>query len=140
MRGAVGIGADFVSRTLPFSLGDDSLGRVSVGLELRRLRIFLRLRFLVADEDVLPPGENRTSLLRSSVVGADLHQRRLRGKGLGDVRINLGLKAGSIRALCGIWANRKSFLLAPGSRADRVGQQATADCFDRNVRPDSDLI
>ena len=29
------------------------------------------------------------------------------------------------RALCGIWANSKSFLLAPGSRADRVGQQAT---------------
>jgi hypothetical protein len=28
-------------------------------------------------------------------------------------------------ALCGIWANSKSFLLAPGSRADRVGQQAT---------------
>lgn len=28
-------------------------------------------------------------------------------------------------SLCGIWANSKSFLLAPGSRADRVGQQAT---------------
>ena len=43
--------------------------------------------------------------------------------------------------LCGVWANSKSFLLARGRRADRVGQQAhTADCFDRNVRPDSDLI
>ena len=27
--------------------------------------------------------------------------------------------------LCGIWANSKSFLLARGRRADRVGQQAT---------------
>jgi hypothetical protein len=30
-----------------------------------------------------------------------------------------------VGTLCGIWANSKSFLLAPGSRADRVGQQAT---------------
>ncbi|WP_260473034.1 hypothetical protein [Edaphobacter aggregans] len=37
--------------------------------------------------------------------------------------------------------NIKPFLLAPGSRADRVGQQATQRTgFDRNVRPDSDLI
>ena len=27
--------------------------------------------------------------------------------------------------LCGVWANSKSFLLARGRRADRVGQQAT---------------
>jgi hypothetical protein len=44
-------------------------------------------------------------------------------------------------ALCGIWANSKSFLLARSHRADRVGPAGdTADCFDRNVRPDSDLI
>jgi hypothetical protein len=32
---------------------------------------------------------------------------------------------GGVTALCGIWANSKSFLLARGRRADRVGQQAT---------------
>jgi hypothetical protein len=30
-----------------------------------------------------------------------------------------------VGALCGIWANSKSFLLARSCRADRVGQQAT---------------
>jgi uncharacterized protein YbcI len=30
-----------------------------------------------------------------------------------------------VSALCGIWANSESFLLARSSRADRVGQQAT---------------
>ena len=39
--------------------------------------------------------------------------------------INLGLEALGIGALCGIWANSKSFLLARSRRADRVGQQAT---------------
>jgi hypothetical protein len=42
-----------------------------------------------------------------------------------DVRSYFSLIARAIEALCGIWANSKSFLLAPGSRADRVGQQAT---------------
>jgi hypothetical protein len=44
-------------------------------------------------------------------------------------------------ALCGIWANSESFLLARSRRADRVGPAGdAADCFDRNVWPDSDLI
>src|SRR5438876_1397207 len=44
-------------------------------------------------------------------------------------------------ALCGIWADSKSFLPARSHRADQVGPAGdTADCFDRNVRPDSDLI
>ena len=42
-----------------------------------------------------------------------------------DVRLNLAVIAGGVNALCGIWANTKSFLLARGRRADRVGQQAT---------------
>jgi hypothetical protein len=36
--------------------------------------------------------------------------------------------------------NSKPLLLARSRRADRVGQQATADCFDQNVRLGSDLI
>jgi len=37
--------------------------------------------------------------------------------------------------------NSKFFLLARSRRSDRVCQEATQrDCFDRRVRPDSDLI
>ena len=44
---------------------------------------------------------------------------------LGNMGIDLRVVAGGVDALCGIWENSKPFLLAPGSRADRVGQQAT---------------
>jgi hypothetical protein len=55
--------------------------------------------------------------------------------------VDLRPEALRIGALCGIWANSKFFLLARSRRADRVGSAGhTADCFDRNVRPDSDLI
>ena len=58
-----------------------------------------------------------------------------------DVRLNLAVIAGGVNASCGIWANSKSFLLARGRRADRVGQQATQRTASTgNVRPDSDLI
>jgi hypothetical protein len=39
-----------------------------------------------------------------------------------DVDFNLELIAGRIEALCGIWANCKSFLLALRRRADRVSR------------------
>ena len=60
-----------------------------------------------------------------AIGGADLDELRLRCDLLGNVSGNLGLIAAWVGALCGIWANSKSFLLAPGRRADRVGQQAT---------------
>jgi hypothetical protein len=47
----------------------------------------------------------------------------------------------TIRALCGNWANSKSF--RAGSRPPRRPRGSaghTADSFDRNVGPDSDLI
>ena len=45
-------------------------------------------------------------------------------------------------ALCGIWANRKCFLLARSRRrADRLGQRATQrTASTRSVSPDSDLV
>ena len=57
----------------------------------------------------------------------------IRGDGLEDSMSlylvqQIGRKANirvETRTVCGIWANSKSFLLAPGRRADRVGQQAT---------------
>jgi hypothetical protein len=44
---------------------------------------------------------------------------------LACVWIDRDLHIAGTDALCGIWANSKSFLLARGRRADRVGQQAT---------------
>jgi hypothetical protein len=55
----------------------------------------------------------------------DLNQFRLRGNLALDMNRELDVIAIGVHALCGIWANSKSFLLAPGRRADRVGQQAT---------------
>jgi hypothetical protein len=54
-----------------------------------------------------------------------LHQAGRLDDPLRDVRVELAVKAFGVSALCGIWANSKSFLLAPGSRVDRVGQQGT---------------
>jgi hypothetical protein len=39
--------------------------------------------------------------------------------------VDLRPEALRVGALCGIWANSKSFLLGRSRRADRVGQQAT---------------
>jgi hypothetical protein len=58
------------------------------------------------------------------VVVRNLRQAGHLGDLLRDVRVELEVKAFGVSALCGIWANSKSFL-APASRADRVGQQAT---------------
>jgi hypothetical protein len=49
-----------------------------------------------------------------------LHELGLVGEGLGNVGIDLRLIADGIGALCGIWANCKSFLLALRRRAARV--------------------
>jgi hypothetical protein len=42
--------------------------------------------------------------------------------GLRDMGFDLGLIAGGIGTLCGIWANCKSFLLAPRRRACQSGR------------------
>jgi hypothetical protein len=56
------------------------------------------------------------------LCGADLDKLRL-GSDLGlNVRFQLGGVAIWIGALCGIWANCKSFLLALRRRADRVSR------------------
>jgi hypothetical protein len=55
----------------------------------------------------------------------NLNKLRLAFQRLRHVRVDLSAKAVGVAALCGIWANSRSFLLAPSRRADRVGQQAT---------------
>jgi hypothetical protein len=49
-----------------------------------------------------------------------LYQLRFGCDGLADVRFDLRGVAFRIGALCGIWANCKSFLLARRRRVDRV--------------------
>jgi hypothetical protein len=49
-----------------------------------------------------------------------LHELGLGRNGLRHMSIDLALIAGGVGALCGIWANSKSFLLALRRRADRV--------------------
>jgi hypothetical protein len=62
-------------------------------------------------------GENGTAFLLLSMKRADLDELGLGCNRRGDMRVHLGLIVAWIGALCGIWANRKSFLLAPRRRA-----------------------
>ena len=104
---------------------DNGFGRKLARLELRADRLFFVGGLLGTDFDILVAGNGGTPILVLSIRRADLDQLRLRGDGLPDVHLQLDGVAFRIGALCGIWANSKSFLLAPGRRADRVGQQAT---------------
>ena len=125
MYGTRGIGAHFVDGTNIAAFGDDGVGGVLTHLELRTLGLLFGLRFLVPDGDVLVARENLAAFRRFAIRGTDLHQLRLRCDLLSDMRTDLGLIAVRIGALCGIWANSKSFLLAPCRRAPRVSQLAT---------------
>jgi len=82
-------------------------------------------RLLLADFDVFVAGNSFHSIGLLFVCRADLHKLRSGGDLGLHVRVQFGGIAIRVGTLCGIWANSKSFLLAPGSRADRVGQQAT---------------
>ena len=55
--------------------------------------------------------------------------------GLGKVCGHLGLIAGRIGALCGIWANCKSFLSAPHRRATRVRRVELTASSPREMNP-----
>jgi len=55
----------------------------------------------------------------------NLHKGRFAFERFRHISVDLRPEVLRIGALCGIWANSKSFLLARSRRADRVGQQAT---------------
>jgi len=109
----LGIGAHAFGFALLGAFGDDGLGRELARLELRALGVLFRSRFLIADRGVLVARQNRAAFLLSAVSRADLDYFRSGGNGLGHVRCEFRLVATRIDALCGIWANCKSFLLAP---------------------------
>jgi hypothetical protein len=60
-----------------------------------------------------------TLLFRAAPRGLKLHKLRPCGKLPVDVCGRLHLVAGRVKALCGIWANCKSFLLVPRRHAGR---------------------
>jgi hypothetical protein len=55
----------------------------------------------------------------------NLHKGRFAFERFRHMSVDLRAEALRVGALCGIWANSKSFLLARSRRAGRVGQQAT---------------
>src|SRR6202011_798713 len=73
MNGASGIGADLVDFALAVAIRDDGLGGELAGLVLRPLRLFLVLRLLRRDSDVLATRHDSASLRRFRVACADLH-------------------------------------------------------------------
>jgi hypothetical protein len=85
MHRAGGIGADLVDGANVAAFGDDGLGGELAHLELRALRLFFRLRLVVADGNVLVAGERGAAFLLYAVGGADLHELRFRRNRLGKV-------------------------------------------------------
>jgi hypothetical protein len=95
-------------------------GRVFAGFELRAHRLAFGRRLLWSDFGVLVARQRRAAFLLLAVGRADWHQLGLRCNGLGNMGIDLRVVAVWVGALCGIWANRKSFQLAPRRRAARM--------------------
>jgi len=120
-------GAGRLCTNLPqFSLVDtirhNGLGGVLAGFELRPFRFLRCVGLLLADFNVLVAGDRLLAFRLLLVCRADLDKFRL-GRNLGfNVRVQFGGIAIRVGALCGIWANCKSFLLALRRRADRVSR------------------
>jgi hypothetical protein len=83
--------------------------------------VLLCVRVLRLDLDVLVAGQGGAVGGRCRSIGRrNLYQLWLGRNGLRDESVQLGLVAGRVGALCGIWANCKSFLLAHRCRTARV--------------------
>ena len=98
MHRAGWIGAHLMDGADVAAFGDDGLGGELAHLELGPLRLFLRLRLVVPNGGVLVARQDRAAFLLLAVGGADLHQLRFRGDGLGNVRVHLGLIAAWVGA------------------------------------------
>jgi hypothetical protein len=120
MHRAFGIGAHLAEFTFLCAIGNDGLGNEFACLVFRRVLLRFVLRSLLPDFDILATRDNRAAFGGFSVGSCDLYQLRFRGYRLLNMRVYLGRIAGRIGALCGIWANCKSFLLALRRRAHRV--------------------
>jgi len=120
VHGAFGVCADAAEFALLAAFSDDCLGGEFARFVLRPIPLLLIAWFVVANLNVLVAGNCGAALLLRSVRCADLYQLRFGCYGLADVRFDLRGIAFRIGALCGIWANCKSFLLARRRRVDRV--------------------
>ena len=100
-------------------------GGVLAGFEFGPFCLHRRGGVLLAIFDVLIARDGLLAFRLLLICCADLDKFRLNGNLGFHVRVQFGGIAIRIGALCGSWANSNSFLLPPGSRADRVGQQAT---------------
>ena len=127
MNGASGIRADFVNGANVAALGNDGIGSELAHLELRALCLVVGLRLVVADRGVLVARQYRAAFPLRTVGRADLDKLGFGGDGFRHVRRDLGLIAAGVGALCGIWANCKSFLLGPRRRAPSLSVPCYCD-------------
>ena len=115
-------GADLPQLAFVDAVRHDGFGGVLARPEFRPLRFLRRVRLLLADFNVLVARNGLLAFRLLLVCRADLDKFRL-GRNLGfNVRVQFGGIAIRVGALCGIWANCKSFLLALRRRADRVSR------------------
>jgi hypothetical protein len=99
------------------TIGDDGLGGVLAGFELRPLRLLRRIGLLLPDFDVFVARDGLLALRLLLVSRADLDKLRLGCDLCLYVRVQFDGIAIRVGALCGIWAKCKSFLLARRCRA-----------------------
>jgi hypothetical protein len=115
--GASGVGTYFGDRTGIEALGHNGLFHMSAWL-LVRLESLSTSRLLFRQMDFnIPAARQDCGIRRRSIGALDLEQLRFLLCRLPDMRFNLERKTDRIGALCGIWANCKSFPLVPRRRA-----------------------
>ena len=118
----IGIGAHLGELALVGAVRNDGLCGVLARLELRSLRFLRRVGLLLSNFDVLVPGDRLLAFRLLFVCSADLDKLRLGGNLCLYVGVQLRRIAVRVGALCGIWANCKSFLPALRCRAGRNGK------------------
>ncbi len=129
MHRAVGIGADGECGADTFAVDDEG------GLGGFAGQGWLRIGVLGDGFDLPDVSELDGSgalLFRAASAILDLDEVGTGGCLAVDMGLDLAVIARGVKALCGIWANSKSFLLARSRPAGRAGQQATQ----RLLRPE----
>jgi hypothetical protein len=110
--------------------GRSSLGGRLAGFVFRPVALLFLLRLVLPEQDIFVAGNRRAAFLRDAIGGADLDQLGFGCDGFRDVRLHLGVEAFGIGALCGIWANCKSFLLALRRHADHLSRfECSSECY-----------
>jgi hypothetical protein len=127
MNGACLIAAHLAQFALFIAFGDDSFAGEFAGLELGTLRLLFRGRLLGTNLGVFVARESGASILLLAISRTDLNEMRFCGDGSGNMRLDLRLITSGVGTLCGIWANRKSFLLAPRRHASQEQQIPRSD-------------